>query len=132
MTTKEATQFITKRYEVIKNQRTKEIRAKLTEVQKGEYNKKEKAINKLQKDLDKITMTTMKAMGFECNYESVISINRYGFNGVESEGLKGQIKRIELEVDKERNKLIDKTMLLGVKNQSIKDILVELMEKTQD
>lgn len=132
MTTKEATQFITKKYEVIKNQKTKEIRTKLTAVQKEEYDKKEKAINKLQKDLNEIAMTTMKAMGFENNYDSAVTINRYGFYGAESESLKDQITRIELEVDKERNKLIDKAMLLGVKNQSIKDILAELMEKTQD
>lgn len=132
MTTKEATQFIMKKYEVIKNQRTQELRTKLTAVQKDEYDKKEKALNKLQQDLNEITMTTMKAMGFENNYDSVVTINRYGFHGVESESLKDQITRIELEVEKERNRLIDKAMLLGVKNQSIKDILAELMEKTQD
>lgn len=132
MTTKEATQFIMKKYEVIKNQRTQELRAKLTAVQKDDYDKKEKVIDKLQKDLNEIAITTMKAMGFESNYDSVVTINRYGFHGVESESLKGQITRIELEVEKERNRLIDKAMLLGVKNQSIKDILAELMEKTQD
>lgn len=132
MTTKEATQFIMKKYEVIKNQRTQELRAKLTAVQKDDYDKKEKAIDKLQKDLNEIAMTTMKAIGFENNYDSVVTINRYGFYGVESKSLKDQITRIELEVEKERNRLIDKAMLLGVKNQSIKDILAELMEKTQD
>ena len=132
MTTKEATQFIMKKYEVIKSQRTKDLREKLSKQQQEESKLKEKKLNQIQKDINEITLSIMKANGFDCNYDNPVSINRYGFYGAGSQILKEQIKRIEAEVEIVRNKLIDKTMLLGVKNQSIKDILMELMDKTQD
>lgn len=132
MTTKEATQFIMKKYEIIKSQRTKDLIEQLSQKQQEESKLKEEKINQIQKDINEITLSIMKANGFDYSYDNPVTINKYGFYGVGSQVLKEQIKRIEAEVEIERNKLIDKTMLLGVKNQSIKDILMELMEKTQD
>lgn len=132
MTTKEATQFIMKKYEIIKSQRTKDLIEQLSQKQQEESKLKEEKINQIQKDINEITLSIMKANGFDYSYDNPVTINKYGFYGVGSQVLKEQIKRIEAEVEIERNKLIDKTMLLGVKNQSIKDILMELMEKTQN
>lgn len=124
MNTKDVLALVDRKYKFIKEEAVKEIDKKIEEAKQ----EKENIIKKINNDLKTIAMQMSEAQGLVVdNEKNLISYNSYYVSYHKMEELYDEKKEIEKSVEKDRIEFVDEIIVLGIKDEMVKEKIKQLL-----
>lgn len=124
MTVKETMEFIKRKYEAKINKATENISKEISEKQTENY----RNFDKFKQDMSNFIKEKAKEEGFKTSNNISISIYTGFVSTDELEELRQRKMEIVSALEKEKEQFLDEIMILGVKDETIKEKLKKLLE----
>lgn len=124
MTVKETMDFIKRKYEAKINKATENISKEIDEKQTENY----RNFDKFKQEMSNFVEEKAKEKGFKISNHITVSVYTAFVSTDELEELKQRKKEIVSALEKEKEQFLDEIMILGVKDETIKEKLKKLLE----
>lgn len=124
MTTKDVLALVDRKYKLIKEEAVKEVEAKITEAVKY----KEAAIMEIKRKLNAQIPTLLGETKLTSDIENLVSISSYNIDYPEIAKLNSEKAEIVKSIEKERNAFIDEIIVLGIKDNLVKEKITQLLD----
>lgn len=124
MTVKETMDFIKRKYETKINKATENISKEINEKQTENH----RNFDKFKQKMSDFVTEKAKEEGFKISNNITVSIYTAFVSTDELEELRQRKKEIVSALEKEKEQFLDEIMILGVKDETIKEKLKKLLE----
>lgn len=124
MNTKDVLALVDRKYKMIKEEAVKEINERIKEAQTEE----EKVIKETRNYVEDLMRNMLKAKGMSVSGDTLISVHSYKISYPKVSELCLEKAEIEKEIEKERISFVDEIIVLGIKDELVKEKIKSLLE----
>lgn len=124
MTTKDVLALVDRKYKLIKEEAVKEVEAKIAEAVKY----KEATILDIKRKLNSQLKILLCETKLTSDVENLVSIYGYDIYYPEIAKLKSEKAEIVKSIEKERDAFIDEIIVLGIKDNLVKEKITQLLD----
>lgn len=125
MNTKDVLMLVDRKYKMIKEEAVKEINARIKEAQ----NEKSEIVRKIREDIKAVAKKMAEDNGLTINNEEQFcNFSDYYTSFPKIKELQDEKAEIEKEIEKERISFVDEIIVLGIKDELVKEKIKSLLE----